>query len=122
MKGFVAGFEKVAASTAGALATAKNVGKGALRVGKGALSGGKESLKGSIGDALKMKGLSHLSDAYKAHGVSGLKTRAGQKAWGEALGKAAPSLAAAGGYAAGAKKIYEKTMGGNSSQGQGVYY
>jgi hypothetical protein len=125
MNGFAKGFQKVAAGASlleGAASAAKKIGIGATRVAKGAVGGAGEAMKGTIGDALKLKGLSHLSDAYKTHGVGGLKTKAGQKAWGEAIGKAAPSLAAGGAYAAAGKKIYDKTLGSNKDQASAGYY
>ena len=119
---FAKGFHKSAASAgAAAINAAKAIGKGAVQVGKGIGEGGKEALKGTIGDAMNLKGMKHLSDAYKSHGVAGLKTPEGQKAWGSAIGKAAPSLAAGTGYAYGLKKVYDKTLGSNG-QSSGGYY
>jgi len=119
MSNFISGFAKSAGTLDTALKSARIIGKGAKDIGSGAMSGLKSSMKGTVGDALGLKGLSHLSDAAKSQGLSGLKNRTGRKAWGEAVGKAAPSLAAGTAYAVGAKKVYDKTLG---SSGQQQYY
>jgi len=118
---FVGGFAKTAAKASGWAGTAKKVWEGAKDVAHG-FRGGIESA-GNV--ALKkhlnpMKAVGHLQDAAKA----GLKTQAGRKAVGTAIGKAAPSIAATGAAAYGAKKIYDKTLGssGNGSYSQGGYY
>lgn len=116
MNKFTSGFEKVAISGEAIAGAAKKVGKGALEVGKGILGGARESMKGSVGDALKMKGLKNISDAATQHGAAGLKTPAGQKGWGQAIGKAAPSLAAGAGYGVAAKKVYDKAVGSDKTQ------
>ena len=64
MSAFTKGFQKVAAGKAGlissALNTAKKVGIGAARVGKGVMEGASAAGGSTIGDALKLKGLSNL--------------------------------------------------------------
>lgn len=123
MTAFQKGFTKTAASTEGVWNSIKRVGIGATRVAKGMGSGISSAGGQTVGDALRLKGLSHLSDAYKSqNGLKGLKTKAGQRAYGQALGKAAPSIAAAGAYGVGLKKLYDKTMGGSPDQNAAGYY
>lgn len=120
-------FDKVAAKGA----FLKDVGKKltdygskamtALKGGaKGAKAGLAESAKHTVGDTLKLKGIGQgYEHAAKNLGkAKGLKDKS--RVVGEALGKAAPSLAVGGAYAYGAKKLYDKTVGSNSHDGQ--YY
>lgn len=121
-------FEKSASFT-GALKRGLVMGKQLIRGGKnsgGALRGigqaGNDTLKSALNP---MTGVRHLQDAAKAQGgfVKGFSSRQGRMAMGEALGRAAPSLAAGGAYAYGAKKVYDKTIGdARQEQPQQVYY
>lgn len=92
----------------------------AAEVTKSLAKGVQASGKSSVGDALKLKGLSHISDAAKASGGWGkaFSTKGGRKAMAEGVGKAAPSIGVGGAYAAGAKKVYDKTT---ENQQQGYY-
>ena len=91
----------------------------AAEVTKSLAKGVQASGKSSVGDALKLKGLSHISDAAKASGgwKKGFTTSGGRKAMAEGVGKAAPSLGAGAAYAAGAKKAYNKVTEDNQPQG-----
>ena len=116
---FIQGFHKTAdAASAGksALESAGKVLKGAKEMGGGAWEGLKKSMGGSVGRALAGKELKHLPAAAKAHGgyLNSLKTPKGRQAMGTAIGRAAPSLAAGGAYAVGAKKVYDKTLGSDN--------
>lgn len=113
-------FEKVANVAKGVEEVGKTLGKWgkkALVAGKGAGAGLKaglsEASKHTVGDTLKLKGISQgyehaAKNLSKAKGLGGKS-----KVVGEALGKAAPSLAVAGAYGAGAKKVYNATVGKN---------
>jgi hypothetical protein len=103
---FIDGFEK----TAGPMDEAAVIA-GRLRRGVGAAA------KDTVGDTLKLKGVSHISDAAKASGGWGkmITSKGGRRNLAEAVGKAAPSLAVGGGYAYGAKKLYDKASGNNNS-------
>jgi hypothetical protein len=81
-------------------------------------SGLTEAGKATVGDTLKLKGLKHIGDAIKgAGGISNaVKTESGRKALAEGVGKAAPSLGVVAGYAAGAKKVYDKASSKDSDQ------
>ena len=108
---FLNGFSKVAGAMDEAATIVKSLGKG-LKA-----SGGS-----TVGDALKLKGLGHISDAAKASGgwKNAVTTSAGRAAMGEAVGKAAPSIGALGAYGYAGKKAYNKLTG--SSQPQQGYY
>jgi hypothetical protein len=122
MKSFTTGFIKAAASAKGVADTAKKLLTGAKEVGGGFMRGiqsaGDVALKKHLNPATAA---AHLQEATKGT----LKSKAGRQQIGTALGKAAPSIAATGAYAYGAKKLYDKTMGGGGgggSYGQGGYY
>ena len=119
--GFHKGFHKKAGKAEAIGEAAKSIVTGVSTVGKGIGSGVSSSMGHSVGDTLQLKGLGHLADAYKEHGIHGLKTPAGQEAWGKAIGKSAPSLAAGAGYTAAAKKVYDKVTEGSPNQ-QMYYY
>lgn len=108
MNKFINGFEKVAAK--GFLS---QLGK----AGKSLYQGLKESGKSTVGDTLKLKGLSNIGDAAKkSGGVSKmLSTEKGRNATAHAIGKAAPSIVVGGMYAAGAKKLYDKATAPSES-------
>jgi hypothetical protein len=94
----------------------KSVGSEAIdvakRFGKGFTAAGGET----FGSALKLKGRKHLVDAAAAHGglSNALKSKAGRADLAEAVGKASPTIGAAGGYAYGLKKVYDKTIGNDA--------
>lgn len=108
---FVKGFLKTAADPI----IFSNIAKAGL---KGLKAGGESSVK----DAIKLKGLKHVSDAVHASG--GLKksvtTQAGRERLAEGIGKAAPSIGAGAAYGLAAKKVYNKASENN--QPQGGYY
>lgn len=81
----------------------------------GLKSGLSQAAKSTVGDALKLKGLSHITNAIKSSGglSSAVKSEAGRKALSEGVGKAAPSLAAATAYGVGAKKLYDRMSQNN---------
>jgi hypothetical protein len=126
MSAFISGFTKTAAAAGlleKGLKAARIAGKGALQVGGGILEGAKDSLKVPLGKHLNpLKGMGDISQAAKAQGgvMEAFKRKSGREEMGKAIGKAAPSLAAGAGYAYGAKKLYDKTLG-SSSQNQGYY-
>lgn len=84
-----------------------------------ALSGLKSGLmqagKSTVGESLKLKGLSHISDAIKNSGglSNAVKSESGRKALSEGVGKAAPSIAAATAYGVAAKKLYDRMSKSN---------
>lgn len=109
---FTRGFSKLAAGVL-------EQGAGLVKmVGKGVAQSGNSTIK----DALKLKGLGHISQAAKASGGIGksLSTPAGRARMAKSLGKAAPSVGALGLYGVGAKKIYDKASEGNGGN-QGYY-
>lgn len=108
---FCKGFRKVAGEPIAFGAIGKALGRGL-----------KGSASSTVGDAAKLKGLSHIGAATKASGgVKGaLTTQAGRERLAEGVGKAAPSIAAAGGYGAGLKKVYNKLSDNQNQQTQ--YY
>jgi len=124
MNSFVKGFEKTAAGAAAAkgwgetlkrgLVGAKQMGGGFM---KGLKASGDVALKEHLSPGTALK---HIQDATKGT----LKTQRGRQQIGEALGKAAPSVAATGAYAYGAKKLYDKTLGNSDqkSYAPGGYY
>lgn len=77
---------------------------------KSFLKGLAQSGSDTVGDTLKLKGVGRLADDVKK--IPAGKGPNARTHFTEALGKAAPSLAAAGAYTYGAKKVYDKTMGG----------
>ena len=116
--GFVKGFEKFAdikaSATKGILDTAKSFLGKAKQVGAGAYEGLKASGNAPLKQHLNpMNAYRTLSGAAKGQGGLGkaMSNAAGRAAMGEALGKAAPGIAATGAYAYGAKKLYDKTLG-----------
>lgn len=115
---FVDGFLKMAAPK-----IPKKLGPGffsqAKDVGSAAFKGVKASGGQTVGSALKLEGLSHISDAAKKGGGYGkmLSTQGGRKNLAEAVGKAAPSIGALGAYGYGAKKVYDKATEPSYPQG-----
>jgi hypothetical protein len=124
---FRAAFQKsaggVSSAAKGALETTKRLAAGAKEVGSGAVEGLKKSMNVPLGKHLNMSGVSHVTDAAKAHGgfLNSFKSRKGRAAMGEAMGKAAPSAAAGAGYLYGAKKVYDKTLGSSEKKNQSQY-
>jgi hypothetical protein len=110
---FIHGISKVAGALDGVARVAKRALVGGTQVAKGLGKGLSQAGAGTVGDALKLKGLSGLGTA-----AAGVGTGAGRKAFGQALGKAAPSIAAGAAYGYGAKKVYDKTLGApNANEG-----
>jgi hypothetical protein len=93
----------------------EEVGQVAGRLAKGLKSSGAST----VGDALKLKGLSHISKAVESSGGIGksLTTKAGRGALAEGVGKAAPSIGALGAYGYAGKKVYDKASNGSGNQG-----
>ena len=127
MRNFTGGFYKTAA-IADLARKASVIGRGVLQVGKGAVGGLKKSMGDTLGSTLNpLKGLSRgaseISEAAKQRGgyTKMLQSRSGRQIAGQAVGKALPSAAAATGYAYGAKKLYDKTLGSTDNT-QGSYY
>lgn len=87
-------------------------------LGKALKSGVTQSGGQTVGSALKLKGLSNIGEAAKKAGGwdKAFSTSEGRKHLAEGIGKAAPSLAAGTAYAVGAKKVYDKTLGGSGNQ------
>lgn len=94
-----------------------NIGRS---LSKGLKAGGEHTVK----DTLKLKGLKHIRDAV--HNAGGTKksltTQAGRERLAEGVGKAAPSLAMGGAYAAGLKKVYDRVSKEDTQQTYGGYY
>jgi hypothetical protein len=112
--GFAKGLLKVATLTetiSKILAEGVESGK---EIGKGLKASGAHTL----GDTLKLKGLSHVPEAAKAAGGMGkaLSSKAGRLSLWHAAGKAVPSLGTAGVYGGlaykGAKKLYDRSGSG----------
>ena len=97
---------------------ATSVAKGAWREGKSLARAGVAGLRrggdATIGSALKLKELGHIPAAVERAGglEKSLRTRHGRARFLHGVAKAAPSLAAGTAYAVGAKKVYDKTLGG----------
>lgn len=106
---FFKGFEKRANVFMKGLALVRQAGRGLI-------SGLKSSGGTAVGDAIKLKGLKHIGEAAEvASKQRGLGKKI--KTMAEGVGKAAPSLAAGGLYAAGAKKLYDKVTDGETQPG-----
>lgn len=91
-------------------------------IGKALARGLKGSGESTIKDAVKLKGLKHIKDAV---GLSGglkkaLTSQSGRERLAEGVGKAAPSLAAGGVYAAAGAKAYKK-LAPKDDDNQGYY-
>jgi len=86
---------------------------------KGLKAGGGET----IGSAMKLEGLKHISDAVKKGKGIGetLKSPVHRELLAEAVGKAAPSIAAAGAYGYGGKKLYDKYKSPSTTDQYGYY-
>lgn len=111
---FVDGFNKLAADPI----IFSNIGRS---LSKGLKAGGEHTVK----DTIKLKGLKHIRDAARASGGAkkSLTTQAGRERLAEGIGKAAPSLAMGGAYAAGLKKVYDRVSKEDGQQThQGYYY
>lgn len=117
---FTKGFEKVAKSDlAGRIA--KGIAEGIHGVksfGEGVHAAGADTL----GHTLKLQGLKALGEGTKAHGgfSAALKTPEGRQAVAKALGRAAPSVGAAGLYTGALYKGYKKMT--EPSYDQQYYY
>lgn len=109
---FMNGFKKIAGEP---------IGLGGI--GKSLLGGLRNSGSQTVKDALKPStAVKHVKDAVNEAG--GLKksftTQKGREALAKGVGRAAPSAVVAGGYAAAAKKVYNKAT--EDSGQQGGYY
>jgi hypothetical protein len=128
MTNFVNGFEKTAAkaqAASKAMDTAKKILHGgkdvAVAFGKGVKSSGGHT----VSDVLKLKGLySTPAEAIKRSGGihKALTTVQGRKALSEAAGKVLPQAVAAGAYGAGAKKLYDATLGSDNQSAASMGY
>jgi hypothetical protein len=88
-------------------------------IGKALHKGVKASGSSHVSEALRLKGIKHLGEAAKKAGgwSKAFTTQAGREHMAEGVGKAAPSLAVGGAYAAGAVKAYKKLAPKDDNQG-----
>jgi hypothetical protein len=120
---FCNGFLKVAGAKKGLTERIADVLAEGVEAGKSFGKGIHATGKHTLGDTLKLKGLSHINDAAtKNKGyLEAFKSKHGRKAMAEALGKAMPSVGAAGLYAGLGYKGYKKFVAPDSQQYYGYY-
>ena len=111
---FASAFEKVAKVAPGFWGKAGKVLSEAKSHGGKFLAGLESAGKQSLGDTLKLKGITEpIASANKASKGKLLSSQKGRGMLAEAIGKTAPKAAVLAGYGYLGKKVYDKTLGGS---------